>query len=230
LKNIIAESDSIKRPHNDISEFELSYLEVFLQESLDRKTLQSNKTASELEYIKEDLKCIEYIKIRNGCINSHEDQALSNNIIQKFANHIPALIESYLATHEKPQKPQKAFDSDTDLHPSLKHFNQTLLACAKYTEFKTLANIFYADAFFDNSSSIISSIEFDMNDEFFCTAGVSKKIRIFDYALVTEPIPSLSNSITKHSGPSDELPDSDMNHPAYQKYPIREIQTSSYQL
>jgi len=37
----------------------------------------------------------------------------------------------------------------------------------------------YGDIF--NTSSIVSSIEFDRDDEYFATAGVTKKIKIFDY-------------------------------------------------
>ena len=36
------------------------------------------------------------------------------------------------------------------------------------------------------ASSIVSSIEFDCNEEFFVTAGVSKRIRIFDFSKLVQ--------------------------------------------
>ena len=35
-----------------------------------------------------------------------------------------------------------------------------------------------------NNSSIVSSIEFDKNQEFFAIAGVTKRIKIYDYNVV----------------------------------------------
>lgn len=52
---------------------------------------------------------------------------------------------------------------------------------------KVLATLKYGDIF--NASSIVSSIEFDRDDEYFATAGVTKKIKIFDYgSIVKDPI------------------------------------------
>jgi hypothetical protein len=193
---MLAQSEFKKRSLDDISEFELANcLEVFLKESLER-ILKLTKTAAEHGHITEDLKIIEKIKSVHGCFESTEDQVLSKNSLKKFSNHIPVLVENYLAAHKNPLQ---------SLY-SLQYFNPTLLASAKCIGFQTLANISHVNAFFDNYStgkSVISSIDFNMNDELFCTAGISKKIGIFDYASVTEPISSLSNSITNRSGSSD---------------------------
>jgi len=51
----------------------------------------------------------------------------------------------------------------------------------QYTHFHTIANINYVDNFLNNSSCIVSSVEFDKNDDFFASAGVLKKIRIYDF-------------------------------------------------
>eukprot|EP01132_Coremiostelium_polycephalum_P002491 gene2491-3083_t len=49
-----------------------------------------------------------------------------------------------------------------------------------------LTTLKYGDLF--NASSIVSSIEFDRDDEFFATAGVTKKIKIFEYAKIREHV------------------------------------------
>jgi len=63
-------------------------------------------------------------------------------------------------------------------------FSETFAKFSQFSRLKTLANLHYADSFFNNSTSIVSSIEFDKDDEFFATAGVTRKIKIFEYANV----------------------------------------------
>lgn len=70
---------------------------------------------------------------------------------------------------------------------ALKVFTDNLSKFTRYTRFRVLASIRYGDLF--NSSSIVSSIEFDRDDEYFATAGVTKKIKIFEFNnLVHDPV------------------------------------------
>ena len=48
---------------------------------------------------------------------------------------------------------------------------------------RPLATLAYTTDMFNNSS-IVSSIEFDKNQEFFAIAGVTKRIKIYDYNVV----------------------------------------------
>jgi E3 ubiquitin-protein ligase RFWD2 len=63
----------------------------------------------------------------------------------------------------------------------------------RFSRLRTLANLHYADSFFQNTNSIVSSIEFDKDDgilcicnaiEFFATAGVTRKIKIFEFGSI----------------------------------------------
>lgn len=47
---------------------------------------------------------------------------------------------------------------------------------------KVVAELRHGDLF--HSSNIVSSIEFDRDDELFATAGVSRRIKIFSFATV----------------------------------------------
>ncbi|KAF2071898.1 hypothetical protein CYY_006777 [Polysphondylium violaceum] len=68
----------------------------------------------------------------------------------------------------------------------LLNFSKNLLKFTRYNEFKVIATLKYGDLY--NTSSIVSSIEFDRDDEFFATAGVTKKIKIFEYAQIRDNV------------------------------------------
>lgn len=55
---------------------------------------------------------------------------------------------------------------------------------ARHSEFKVVATLRYGDI--SSSSSIVSAIEFDRDDEYFATAGVTKKIKIFEYGNIED--------------------------------------------
>merc|ERR1719323_1726802 len=58
-----------------------------------------------------------------------------------------------------------------------------LSSLTRYNSIRPLATLAYTTDMF-NSSSIVSSIEFDKNQEFFAIAGVTKRIKIYDYNVV----------------------------------------------
>ena len=72
-------------------------------------------------------------------------------------------------------KSKELCDSLSDLH--LNEFGTSVNRIAKYTGFRTLATLNYAADLFNNSS-IVSSIEFDRDRQFFAIAGVTKRIKV----------------------------------------------------
>ncbi|KAI9283094.1 WD40-repeat-containing domain protein [Umbelopsis sp. AD052] len=67
---------------------------------------------------------------------------------------------------------------------SLVDFSSTINKFAKHSQFKVVATLRYGDI--SSTSSIVSAIEFDRDDEYFATAGVTKKIKIFEYANIEQ--------------------------------------------
>ncbi|GJJ72634.1 E3 ubiquitin-protein ligase RFWD2 [Entomortierella parvispora] len=65
---------------------------------------------------------------------------------------------------------------------ALSSFCSTISKFTKYSRFEHVNTLRYGDIF--NTSSIVSSIEFDRDDEYFATAGVTKKIKIFEYGSI----------------------------------------------
>lgn len=92
-----------------------------------------------------------------------------------------------------------------------------------------MASLHYADNLYNFSSSIVSSIEFDRDDEYFASAGVTKKIKLFDFASVVAGTTMSSNFITKtqfQNLDSDKYSDDRRSFNA-PKYPIKEMSCNS---
>ncbi|KAI9009132.1 E3 ubiquitin-protein ligase COP1-like protein [Hyaloraphidium curvatum] len=66
----------------------------------------------------------------------------------------------------------------------LEDFGSELQKVTAKHSLRTIANLFYGDTLSSNQNSIVSSICFDKDDEFFATAGVTKRIKIFEFASI----------------------------------------------
>ncbi|KAK2431165.1 protein SPA1-RELATED [Trifolium repens] len=68
----------------------------------------------------------------------------------------------------------------------LDDFQSVLTTFTRYSRLRVIAEIRHGDIF--HSANIVSSIEFDRDDDLFATAGVSRRIKVFDFsAVVNEP-------------------------------------------
>lgn len=55
----------------------------------------------------------------------------------------------------------------------------------KYGQYNVLDTLYYTDSNqFQNTTSIVSSIEFDRDEEFFAIGGVTKDIKLYDFSLM----------------------------------------------
>ncbi|KAG6557459.1 hypothetical protein Mapa_000732 [Marchantia paleacea] len=68
----------------------------------------------------------------------------------------------------------------------LEDFQSVLTAFTRYSKLRVIAELRHGDLF--HSSNIVSSIEFDRDDEFFATAGVSRRIKVFEFASVVNEL------------------------------------------
>ncbi|MQL83913.1 hypothetical protein Taro_016411 [Colocasia esculenta] len=68
----------------------------------------------------------------------------------------------------------------------LEDFQSVLTTFTRYSRLRVIAELRHGDLF--HSANIVSSIEFDRDDELFATAGVSKRIKVFEFStVVNEP-------------------------------------------
>uniref|UniRef100_A0A803LRK4 RING-type domain-containing protein n=1 Tax=Chenopodium quinoa TaxID=63459 RepID=A0A803LRK4_CHEQI len=71
----------------------------------------------------------------------------------------------------------------------LAEFQSVLSTFTRYSRLRVIAELRHGDPF--HSANIVSSIEFDRDDELFATAGVSRRIKVFDFSsVVNEPADS----------------------------------------
>ncbi|KAK1381922.1 Constitutive photomorphogenic 1 [Heracleum sosnowskyi] len=64
----------------------------------------------------------------------------------------------------------------------LEDFQSVLSSFTRYSRLRVIAELRHGDLF--HSANIVSSIEFDRDDEFFGTAGVSRRIKVFEFSSV----------------------------------------------
>lgn len=91
--------------------------------------------------------------------------------------HFDDLEQCYLTTRVK------SLCSDD----GLKEFKDNLSKFTRYSSIRPLATLNYATDLL-NGTSIVSSIEFDKDNEYFAIAGVTKKIKVFEYGTVIQDI------------------------------------------
>ncbi|KAK3087450.1 hypothetical protein FSP39_006033 [Pinctada imbricata] len=95
---------------------------------------------------------------------------------KRVSQHFEDLEKCYFVTRQK-----DVFNSDAG--DGLEEFTESLSKFTRFSSFRSLATLSYASDIY-NGSSIVSSIEFDRDSDFFAIAGVTKKIKIFEYGTV----------------------------------------------
>ncbi|KAJ3324482.1 RING finger and WD repeat domain-containing protein 2 [Boothiomyces sp. JEL0866] len=144
----------------------------------------------------------------------------------RIHSHIKDLQDNYFAWRHK----ANIDETDGSLGP-IEEFSSTLINCSKYSTFNTLATVKYVDSYFNYALSIVSSIEFDKDDEYFATAGVTKKIKIFNYDTVVSDFGGISSRFisrrSRNLVENDSLSDKDNSRLRIPRYPEREIPCES---
>ncbi|KAK2992214.1 hypothetical protein RJ640_005701 [Escallonia rubra] len=99
------------------------------------------------------------------------------------------LQECYLQKRRNwARQAQKQVERDTiavnreGYHAGLEEFQSVLSTFTRYSRLRVIAELRHGDLF--HSTNIVSSIEFDRDDELFATAGVSRRIKVFEFSSV----------------------------------------------
>uniref|UniRef100_A0A5B7BN95 Putative E3 ubiquitin-protein ligase COP1-like n=1 Tax=Davidia involucrata TaxID=16924 RepID=A0A5B7BN95_DAVIN len=77
---------------------------------------------------------------------------------------------------------QEERDTRVGYHAGLEDFQSVLSTFTRYSRLRVIAELRHGDLF--HPANIVSSIEFDRDDELFATAGVSRRIKVFEYSSV----------------------------------------------
>ncbi|CAG0879455.1 unnamed protein product [Cyprideis torosa] len=104
--------------------------------------------------------------------------------------HLDDLTDVYLSKRTKTE-PSLLFDfsrsaaSSSSGNEAFEEISASLVPLTRYTHLVPLATLNYTTDF-GSSANIVSSIEFDKDSEFFAIAGVTKRIKVFDFASVVQ--------------------------------------------
>lgn len=98
-------------------------------------------------------------------VNNYKD-TISPDDVKRIDKHIEDLAFNYETVRRTGQ---------------VAYFKESLEEFTKHKGIKLLSDLAYSDSSSNGTSAIVSSIDFDKDDEFFATAGVMKKIRIYSY-------------------------------------------------
>ncbi|KAK4279162.1 hypothetical protein QN277_016912 [Acacia crassicarpa] len=135
---------------------------------------------------------------RKEAISGSDSQFLNQSslaLIKKKRVHAQFndLQECYLQKRRHlAEKPHSQQEKDKNVikregyAPGLSEFQSVLTTFTQYSRLRVIAEVRHGDLF--HSANIVSSIEFDRDDELFATAGVSRRIKVFDFStVVNEP-------------------------------------------
>ncbi|KAH9744987.1 E3 ubiquitin-protein ligase COP1 [Citrus sinensis] len=135
---------------------------------------------------------------RKDSLTGSDSQCLNQSglsVVRKKRVHAQFndLQECYLQKRRQmANQPHTKQESDKNIihregyNAGLADFQSVLTTFTRYSRLRVIAELRHGDIF--HSANIVSSIEFDRDDQLFATAGVSRRIKVFDFAsVVNEP-------------------------------------------
>lgn len=115
-------------------------------------------------------------------IEKHYLQTTMASRRKKISQHFEDLEQCYFSF-----KQTDSNSSDSSGKDELESFMKSLSKFTRFSSFRPLATLSYASDIY-NGSSIVSSIEFDKDCDYFAIAGVTKKIKVFEYDAVINDV------------------------------------------
>ncbi|XP_067662002.1 E3 ubiquitin-protein ligase COP1-like isoform X1 [Haliotis asinina] len=101
---------------------------------------------------------------------------------KQISQHFEDLEQCYFDTRVK------GVSTGDDSHDGLREFTDSLSKFTRFSSFRPLATLSYAVDLLNGGSSIVSSIEFDRDCDYFAIAGVTKKIKVYEYGTVIKDV------------------------------------------
>ncbi|PNJ42806.1 RFWD2 isoform 7, partial [Pongo abelii] len=98
---------------------------------------------------------------------------------KRLTAHFEDLEQCYFSTR------MSRISDDSRTASQLDEFQECLSKFTRYNSVRPLATLSYASDLY-NGSSIVSSIEFDRDCDYFAIAGVTKKIKVYEYDTVIQ--------------------------------------------
>lgn len=184
--SLLKEFDSLLDRQKSLTPAELARLQELLARR--REALEEEHKTSQVELLKEFLAQLKRKKVQELVNIQQELERL-----EKDLGNLPAVKgETVLDLGPKRVRLAQHF---TDLEAKywtvgeekLDEFQQDLDQLTRYSELRPLATLSYGSDLL-NSANIVSSIEFDRDADYFAIAGVTKRIKVYEYAAVVRDL------------------------------------------
>jgi E3 ubiquitin-protein ligase RFWD2 len=181
----------------------------FLDLAIEKKEKELMKIETEMEVLRAD-------KMRLSEAKMEHDTSQVSSRNQRVEANFGEILEDYLNI----KLPRVG--EPPDGQKSLERFCDGLDKFTQFRTFRELATLTYGDP--TNNCCIVSSIEFDRDGEFFAVAGVTKKIKVFEY-----------ESVVRNAGFTNHFPVRDMSCAAklscvaYNPYHKHRLVSSDYE-
>ncbi|KAG1678928.1 E3 ubiquitin-protein ligase COP1 [Nymphon striatum] len=160
--------------------------------------------------------------------NTNEKRLSKNQLATqrlRMNEHFDELEQCYFSIRSKFSLPSLSLKEPSTVNDSnscLEEFTESLNHFTRFTHIRPLATLSYASDIF-SGSSIVSSIEFDKDNEYFAIAGVTKKIKVFEYPSV------IKDSIDNHFPVSEMLCNSKISCISWSSYHKSMLASSDYE-
>uniref|UniRef100_A0A8C3SJU8 COP1 E3 ubiquitin ligase n=1 Tax=Chelydra serpentina TaxID=8475 RepID=A0A8C3SJU8_CHESE len=185
---------------------QLQILMEFLKVARRNKREQLEQIQKELSVLEEDIKRVEEMSglyspvSEDSTVPQFEAPSPSNSIYflvstqtkkqpwynstlasrrKRLTAHFEDLEQCYFSTR------MTRVSDDSRTTSQLDEFQECLSKFTRYNSVRPLATLSYASDLY-NGSSIVSSIEFDRDCDYFAIAGVTKKIKVYEYGTVIQ--------------------------------------------
>lgn len=172
---------------------EAQLLREFLQQLKEKKDNELKSVQQDIEVLEKDLNMVQnlYPANRSTCIEPCKSEvqegetAFNSSTADKLGigqrrvrmhQHFDDLEGKYWSL-------RRSFPSTDDENKSLLDFQSNLNQLTRWSSLRPLANLSYGSELL-NTAHIVSSIEFDRDADFFAIAGVTKRIKVYDYSIV----------------------------------------------
>lgn len=165
-------------------------LHEFLKHLLSQREEQLTRLSREVSLIKRDIAHVEGILQNTDAPDEAVDCPLVAARRKRMHSHFDDFVHCYFSTRARElmfgedSVTKRSSSQQSMEEEGLEKFRENLVKFSRYNSLRPIATLNYSSGAAFNSSTIVSSIEFDKDDELFAIAGVTKRIKVFDYGAV----------------------------------------------
>lgn len=179
----------------DQEDAESDLLLHFLASLREQKQNNATKLVEEIRFLEADIQEVERRQPRKSSSLSsvsYEEIRLKRNISQLESAYFSVRSNVHLSNNDVPTRTNKELLKSRENWCQMRNFEDKhepldrlgvffngLCKYARYSKFEVCGIMRNGD--FNTSANVICSLDFDRDEDFFAAAGVSKKIKIYDY-------------------------------------------------